>query len=166
MRVELAHDGDEKKIIALLQQYPLELGSMGRFMLAIIRDRIKSSSALVIKDNDILVCAALTRNRKRDNTNLIEHIAVSKDYQGAGYGKMMVNSIIESAIAQSKSFITLTCLDGLPANKFYEHMGFKRAGVKVDKHGSFIIWQMPLERWSSELMKSINKGRKIFNGKS
>ncbi len=75
----------------------------------------------------------------------IMNIAVLPDYQGLGYGKLMVKKIIDDARDKQASAITLEVRESNHrAQKLYEKLGFFCAGTRphyyMDKENALIYW--------------------------
>ena len=75
----------------------------------------------------------------------IMNVAVLPDYQGRGYGKMMVKKIIDDAKALDANAITLEVRESnIRAQKLYENLGFVCAGTRphyyMDKENALIYW--------------------------
>ena len=63
------------------------------------------------------------------------NIAIDKKYRGSGYGRILVDSVLE--ILEEKNFsVTLEVRkDNIVAINLYESLGFKEAGVRKDYYG-------------------------------
>ncbi len=75
----------------------------------------------------------------------IMNIAVLPDYQGMGYGKLMVKKIITDAKAKKATAITLEVRESnYRAQRMYEGLGFFCAGTRpnyyMDKENALIYW--------------------------
>ena len=66
-----------------------------------------------------------------------EDVVVSKDHQGKGIGRMLMQKLIETARDNKAHFISLTSKpDKKPAHKLYESLGFKKVAAAVDENGT------------------------------
>ena len=75
----------------------------------------------------------------------INNIAVKKEYRGMGFGKMLMNALIEEAKKQSIRAMTLEVrVTNTPAINLYKNLGFKEAGVRKKYYSNFddalIMW--------------------------
>ncbi|NCA67019.1 MAG: ribosomal-protein-alanine N-acetyltransferase [Clostridia bacterium] len=75
----------------------------------------------------------------------IMNVAVLPDYQGNGYGRLMVKRIIDDAQAKEAVAITLEVRESnYRAQKLYEGFGFALAGTRphyyMDKENALIYW--------------------------
>ena len=71
---------------------------------------------------------------------MILSLAVSPEYQHQGYGKQLLQTIINSAKNQHRKGITLTCKKELVS--FYAESGFVNQGRSDSVHGGFEWYEM------------------------
>lgn len=69
-------------------------------------------------------------------------LAVHPDWQDRGYGREMLNALIELARREGRKGVTLTCLDRKRA--YYESFGFQNRGVSGSVHGGALWYDMVL----------------------
>ncbi len=62
---------------------------------------------------------------KYANAAEIHSLYILKEYQGKGYGKMLYNYAKEHILNNKINKLIIGCLDGNPANQFYQHLGGK-----------------------------------------
>ena len=66
----------------------------------------------------------------------LKNIAIKKEHQGKGYGKFLLNHLIEKAKKENKKFIFLEVrVSNERAIKFYEKFGFKRNRILKGYYG-------------------------------
>lgn len=75
----------------------------------------------------------------------INNIAVKKEYRGMGFGKMLMNALIEDAKAQNIKAMTLEVrVSNQSAISLYKKLGFKETGIRKnyysDKEDALIMW--------------------------
>lgn len=75
----------------------------------------------------------------------INNIAVKKEYRGMGFGKMLMNALIEDAKAQNVKAMTLEVrVSNQSAISLYKKLGFKEAGTRKkyypDNEDALIMW--------------------------
>ena len=75
----------------------------------------------------------------------INNIAVKKEYRGMGFGKMLMNALIEDAKAQNIRAMTLEVrVSNQSAISLYKKLGFKEAGTRKkyypDNEDALIMW--------------------------
>lgn len=84
-----------------------------------------------------------------DNANLhdengsyqmILSLAVAPEFQGRGYGKALLQHLLESSKEQHRKGVTLTCKKELIP--FYEKAGFSNQGRSDSVHGGFEWYEM------------------------
>ena len=64
----------------------------------------------------------------KENTATIHALYVLKEYQGNGYGKLLYNFALKEIRKHKIKKLVIGCLDGNPANNFYQHLGGKKIG--------------------------------------
>ena len=75
----------------------------------------------------------------------INNIAVKKEYRGKGFGKMLMNALIEDAKSQNVKAMTLEVrVTNESAIALYKKLGFKEAGIRKkyysDNEDALIMW--------------------------
>lgn len=75
----------------------------------------------------------------------INNIAVKKEHRGKGFGKMLMNALIEDAKKQNIKAMTLEVrVTNKSAIALYKKLGFKEAGIRKnyysDKEDALIMW--------------------------
>lgn len=75
----------------------------------------------------------------------INNIAVKKEFRGEGFGKMLMNALIEDAKSQNIKAMTLEVrVTNESAIALYKKLGFKEAGIRKnyysDKEDALIMW--------------------------
>lgn len=75
----------------------------------------------------------------------INNIAVKKEFRGMGFGKMLMNALIEDAKSQNIKAMTLEVrVTNESAIALYKKLGFKEAGIRKnyysDKEDALIMW--------------------------
>lgn len=67
-------------------------------------------------------------------------LAVHPDYQRRGYGRELLNALIDLARREGREAVTLTCRDHKVA--YYESFGFQNHGVAASVHGGVVWYDM------------------------
>ena len=75
-------------------------------------------------------------------------LAVHPDFQRRGYGRLLLNALIQQARREHRLAVTLTCREHKIA--YYESFGFKNLGLAASVHGGVPWYDMylPLEEGS------------------
>ena len=75
-------------------------------------------------------------------------LAVHPDFQCRGYGRLLLNALIQQARREHRLAVTLTCREHKIA--YYESFGFKNLGLAASVHGGVPWYDMylPLEEGS------------------
>ena len=81
---------------------------------------------------------------RRDGQLTIREIIVLPKYQGMGIGTEIVNHL-KTEVEGTKSLFA-KCPAELPANGWYEHLGFVLEGTETTKTGRLMnLWRMQLD---------------------
>lgn len=102
---------------------------------------IKKKEVIVAQNTDKLVAFVEFHHRKDQQTTLY-HIAIERHYRRQGIGQALITALIEDARKKEKNFIQLKCPKDLPANIFYEDIGFELAGKEQGKGRMLCIWKL------------------------
>lgn len=105
----------------------------------------------VALENGQVVGFVLYRHRKLDHQTTLSEICVKKDYRGQHIGERLVNALVQECIEKSRHFIQLKCPSDLPANKFYEQMGFELSTTEKGKKRSLNVWRFFLPQDGNEV---------------
>jgi len=84
--------------------------------------------------NDIIVCVATVIKRKNKLFNGVQYqlrgMATLQEFQGNGYGKILLNEITEKITPQKVNIFW--CNARVKAVKFYENCGFQKIGERFE----------------------------------
>lgn len=69
-------------------------------------------------------------------------LAVHPDWQRLGYGRLLLNALIDQARAEGRRAVTLTCREHKIA--YYESFGFQNHGIAASVHGGVPWYDMIL----------------------
>jgi ribosomal protein S18 acetylase RimI-like enzyme len=85
------------------------------------------------------------RHRKRDLQTTLSEICVHHKYRGQGIGSDLIQSLIYDCNQRRRDYIQLKCPTDLPANKFYEHLGFELYMTEAGKKRKLNVWRLTIE---------------------
>ena len=108
-------------------------------------DSVNRGELLVAKrDTDVVGFARY--HHRRDNRTTLYEIAVTPDIRDKGVGRRLVNALIADCQRMSSRCLRLTCPVELPANRFYEAMGFIRSTrrSRPGKNRPLYEWEFPV----------------------
>ena len=131
---------DDVKRIA--DQHRAELGFHARQAYV---DSLNKGELLIAKiDNQIV---GFTRyHHRRDNRTTLYEIAVTPDARGKGIGHQLIDALIADCQRRSSRCLRLSCPVELPANRFYEAVGFIRSARRSRRGRSRPLyeWELPI----------------------
>ncbi len=79
-------------------------------------------------------------HHRRDSQTTLYNLVVNADYRRKNIGRLFMQTLEEDAVKQSKSVILLKCPEELPANSFYERLGYKLTIVDPGKSRRLNVW--------------------------
>jgi len=82
--------------------------------------------------------------RRRDGIVTIYHLAVAPEARRQGVGRRLVEIAIADGRRCGAHVLRARCPEDLPANAFYERLGFVRAGTEAGKRRRLIVWELSL----------------------
>ncbi len=82
------------------------------------------------------------RHRKTDTQTTLSEICLDQALRGQGYGRELINALCRDCIKHGHSYIKLKCPVDLPANTFYECLGFQKIGTEMGKVRKLNIWEL------------------------
>lgn len=110
-----------------------------KFTEAVINNRI-----FAVTIDEQIVGFVIYRHRKLDLQTTLSEICVDKKWRGLGIGKTLISTLYAECVALSRSFIQLKCPVGLPANHFYEHLGFTNIACESGRLRPLNVWRKPI----------------------
>lgn len=119
---------------------------LGFILRAQIQDAIEQNRAFIACIENRLVGFVIYRHRKKDLQTTLAEICISKEHRKQGLGKELINALILESSALSRSHIQLKCPVGLPANQFYEKLGFSCVSTQPGKSRNLNIWIFELHK--------------------
>lgn len=98
---------------------------------------------LIVAEDECIVGFVNYRHRRDTQTTLYE-ICVDKSRRRVGIGRALIRALVEEALGLGKTRICLKSPFDLPANQFYEAMGFTLIGIQPGKCRLLRVWEMPI----------------------
>lgn len=111
----------------------------------VFSDSVKRHSLLVAVSEGHLVGFVRYNHRKRGTETAIYDICVADDYKRQGIGRGLVESLIDECRKNDRVSIMLRCPEDLPANQFYERIGFENNGVEMGRRRKLVTWRLRFE---------------------
>lgn len=81
-------------------------------------------------------------HRQRGTDTALYDICVDQQTQRQGIGRALVQALVAECAMNTRTSIVLRCPQDLPANGFYEHLGFDRIGVEAGKRRDLVVWRL------------------------
>jgi GNAT superfamily N-acetyltransferase len=131
-------DVDQIKRIADANRQSLGFLTRGTIAAATIDGRV-----LIARWLGCLVGFATYRHRKDGQTTLLD-LCVDQDSRNSGVGASLVDELLNRARVQGCQAVRLKCPRDLPANRFYEAMGFTMLTTVPGRKRSLNVWEYSL----------------------
>ena len=133
-------DVDIVKHIA--DQHRAELGFHARQAYV---DSLDKGELLIARKDDQVV-GFLRYHHRRDNRTTLYEIAIIPDVRGKGIGHQLIKALIADCQRVSSRCLRLSCPVELPANRFYEAVGFIRSARRSRRGRSRPLyeWELPI----------------------
>ncbi len=141
---------DLKAVKKLADEHRHELGFV---RLASLEEAINERRLLIAVDSSLVprpssrIIGFVHFRCCKDGHATIYEIAVTSQWRGRGFDKVLINAIIEEA--KKHGCQTLCSHVDFTANGFYCHSVFKRIAVEDEKRHSLAIWELLLNSSSS-----------------
>lgn len=139
VRVATQLDASSIKKIADANKTALGFLPKARIDEAIQQDRI-----LMLCADRELTGFVIFRHRKTDTQTTLSDLCIAEAWRGYGGGRALVEALVDNCVELGRSFIRLKCPTDLPANHFYDKLGFERVGVENGKQRPLNIWQLDI----------------------
>lgn len=96
---------------------------------------------LLIAENGAGIVGFVEYRHRRDQQTTLYNVVVAPGSRQRGIGQQLVVNLEKEAKRQEKSWILLKCPEDLPANTFYEHIGYEKIAVERGKTRRLNIWR-------------------------
>jgi ribosomal protein S18 acetylase RimI-like enzyme len=125
-----------------------------QFLLKQIVHGIDEGIALLAEHDGIKVALAVAQPQPQFKTMKVVDVRVDFDSRRQGLASAMLFQIIADTRSRELRALTAECrTDNLPANRFFEKLGFEIAGLDVRRHSNHdlvkesatLFWYMPLD---------------------
>ncbi len=80
-------------------------------------------------------------HHRKDGQTTVYSLAVLKESQGQGWGRLLFYRVLCSAIEHGSNRIVLKCPEDLPSNGFYQRLGFTHVRVEEGKRRRLNCWE-------------------------
>jgi N-acetylglutamate synthase-like GNAT family acetyltransferase len=138
IRHAVAEDIDAIKELADAHRH--ELGFLRRPALL---EAIQRQELLVAQNSKDILGFVEYRHR-RDQQTTLYNVVVHPDHLRQGIGRDLVFALEKEAQQKEKFWILLKCPEDLPANNFYQHIGYKKVSIEQGKSRQLNIWRKTL----------------------
>lgn len=116
--------------------------TLGFLPLAKLSQVVEENRAMVACKNDSVIGFVLFRHRIKDLQTTLSDICINKDFRNQGIGKMLVGALLKECCIKVREFVQLKCPIDLPANNFYEKLGFSLFAIENGKKRPLKVWRL------------------------
>lgn len=138
LMVRKATKKDLDAIKELADSHRSELGFVLRPALA----RSISREEVLIAENSAGVIGFVEYHHREDEQTTLYHIAVRPTHRRKGVGQALVHALRSEAESLGKRRILLKCPTDLPANGFYDRLGFQSVRKEQGKARNLDVWML------------------------
>ena len=92
---------------------------------------------LLVASMDNEIVGFCNYRHRRDGQTTVYEICVSEAHRGKGIGRALITTLAQ----ECQSCIRLKAIVDVPANRFYEHIGFVLVGVEVGRKRQLNVWR-------------------------
>jgi ribosomal protein S18 acetylase RimI-like enzyme len=132
---------DVTGIKLLADGHRLELGFNARQKFEEVALQQRGFVALM---DDVLVGFVIFRHRKIDQQTTLSDICVAQPQRNQQIGSCLICALINQCTLLSRDYIQLKCPVALPANDFYQRLGFTLDRTEVGKKRPLNVWRFPI----------------------
>ena len=140
MSVRKAEMSDLSSIKKIADNHKQELG----FVLEPILAKSIALGELLIAENGEGVVGFVQYHHRRDSQTTLHNIVVQAPYRKKGLGHQLIEALENEARSKDQITVRLKCPQDIPANSFYEHIGYERVEVEQGKRRQLHVWQKML----------------------
>lgn len=138
VRIRPANLDDLDAVKQIADHHKDELGFVPRPALVRSVDR----QQLFVAENNAELVGFVDFRHRRDGQTTLYHLAVRSEHRGQGIGRALISALADDSQRQGKSYIQLKCPEALPANTFYESLGFQPIGVEKGNRRPLVVWRL------------------------
>jgi len=127
-------------------------GVFGFLTRGLFREAVERDKLLVAEDSSGAVVGFVRFNhRRRGDETVLYDIASDPGGGQPGIGRALVGALAASAREAGRNSIVLRCPEGVPANGFYQALGFRQQGIEQGRRRRLVAWRLPLEAAAASL---------------
>jgi len=138
---------DAPHIIALAEAHEHELGPISKHH-SWLMQQIDRGEVFVAKTHEGEIVGFVSFHHKHlreDQNTTIYYLCTYSTYRRHGVGKRLMEAVAVDARLCGNKRITLKCPTQLPANHFYQSIGYTLEGSETDQEaGRLNVWTLPL----------------------
>ncbi len=143
MNIRMATQDDIVRCKEIVDKHRNVFGFLSR---PIFQDAAERRRLLVALDSNQNVLGFVRFNhRVRGTETALYDICVDHSFQWQGIGRALISALVEECIKVPRFSIILRCPEGLPSNDFYQHIGFRQAGIEQGKRRNLVVWRYKIE---------------------
>lgn len=139
--VNYAQPDDIDSIKKLADTNKQALGFLPRIK---VLEAIGSKRVMVLWTPEELGGFVIYRHRKTDRQTTLSDICVAAKWRGRKGGKLLIDALYTECVNFERDFILLKCPQELPANHFYESIGFRRIRTEAGRARQLNVWQLDI----------------------
>ena len=145
--IKEASKEDAPAIMELADTHRDELGPIGQHRRWLLQ-QVEREEIFVAKTGEGKVVGFVSFSHEHvaepENTT-VHYLCTSKEYRGQGVGKLLMDEVATDARIYGKKAIDLKCPAHIPANQFYQGLGFELVSRESNSEDGLVnVWTLPL----------------------
>lgn len=111
----------------------------------VFSDAAQRGRLLVAHMNERVVGFVRYNHRVRGTETALYDICVNDDARYHGVGRTLIKALTEECRRSNRASIVLRCPASLPANGFYQRLGFLHCGTEPGRRRALSVWRLSTE---------------------
>ena len=100
------------------------------------------SGGILVAEHQGKVIGFVHYHHRRDHQTTLYEIWVDEYFRWNGVGKSLISKMFEEMKSKGKSLVRLKAPVDLPANMFYQNLGFELSKVEEGKRRRLNVWEL------------------------
>lgn len=145
--VKEASEEDAAAILAMADVHRDELGPISHHRQWLLQ-QVERGEVFVARagEGEVVGFVVFSHQSLREQEHtMVYYICTSRDYRGQGVGKLLMETVASDARIRGNKTIALKCPANVPANHFYQSIGYALAESETDNEGGRLnLWILSL----------------------
>lgn len=110
-----------------------------------VEEAVANNRVVVVKTSEEKVLGfVIFRHRKTDKQTTLSDICVDENWRNQGLGTLLLQFLYDECLNLQRDFVQLKCPVDLPANAFYDRLGFVKHSTEEGRSRKLNIWRLAI----------------------